>query len=68
MLKKFFKFLTTVSVYNRTFRELSSLSDKELNDIGLHRGDIPRVAIETQRYADSKASFKNKHHLFEVHP
>lgn len=31
---------------NRTMKELSSLSDHELNDIGLSRGDIYGVARE----------------------
>lgn len=32
--------------YNRTFMELSRLSERELNDIGLTRGDVRRVALE----------------------
>jgi uncharacterized protein YjiS (DUF1127 family) len=32
--------------YNETFRELSRLSDKELLDIGLARGNIRSVALE----------------------
>jgi len=28
----------------RTFRELNDLNDKELNDIGISRGDIKRIA------------------------
>lgn len=27
-----------------TYRELSALNDKELNDIGISRCDIPRIA------------------------
>nr|WP_084513959.1 DUF1127 domain-containing protein [Salipiger mucosus] len=30
--------------YRRTARELSSLTDRELNDIGVNRGDIARIA------------------------
>jgi uncharacterized protein YjiS (DUF1127 family) len=33
--------------YRRTFRELSDMTDRELNDIGLARGDIPFIAAET---------------------
>ena len=33
----------------RTRRELSALSDIELTDIGLSRGDIPYVAAENWR-------------------
>jgi uncharacterized protein YjiS (DUF1127 family) len=32
--------------YNRSLRELNQLSDRELADIGISRGDIPRVAWE----------------------
>lgn len=31
---------------NKTRRELESLSDRELNDIGLSRSDIKRVVSE----------------------
>lgn len=30
--------------YRQTINELSRLSDRELNDLGIHRGDIPFVA------------------------
>ena len=32
--------------YNDSLRELNQLGDRELADIGLSRGDIPRVAWE----------------------
>ena len=32
------------SVFHQTLNELSSLSDRELNDIGLGRGDLRQVA------------------------
>ena len=32
--------------YRQTYNELSALTDKELNDIGLSRGDIHSVAME----------------------
>ena len=32
--------------YRRTFLELSGLTDRELNDIGLTRGDIPYIAAD----------------------
>ena len=33
--------------YNRSVRELNRLGDRELADIGISRGDIPRVAWES---------------------
>ena len=33
--------------FNRSVTELSRLTDRELADIGLSRGDIPAVAWET---------------------
>ena len=33
--------------YNQSLRELNGLGDRELADIGITRGDIPRVAWET---------------------
>ena len=32
--------------YNQSLRELNRLGDRELADIGITRGDIPRVAWE----------------------
>ena len=32
--------------YNQSLRELNRLGDRELADIGISRGDIPRVAWE----------------------
>jgi uncharacterized protein YjiS (DUF1127 family) len=33
--------------YNQSLRELNRLGDRELADIGLRRGDIPRAAWES---------------------
>ena len=33
--------------YNNALRELNRLGDRELADIGINRGDIPRVAWES---------------------
>jgi uncharacterized protein YjiS (DUF1127 family) len=32
--------------YNQSIRELNQLGDRELADIGITRGDIPRVALD----------------------
>ncbi|WP_223423491.1 DUF1127 domain-containing protein [Tateyamaria pelophila] len=34
------------AVYDRTWRELSAMSDRERADIGIHRSDIPGIASE----------------------
>lgn len=50
-LKEYFKTLEEIRIHrekvNRTMRELSSLSDYELQDIGINRGMIMSVAKET---------------------
>lgn len=35
--------------YNRTVSELASLSNRELNDLGISRTDIHRIAREASR-------------------
>ncbi len=34
------------AVYDRTWRELSAMSDRERADIGIHSSDVPRIAYE----------------------
>ena len=41
------KYLTKRTNVNYTIKELSSLSDKELNDIGIHRSMIRTIAEQT---------------------
>jgi uncharacterized protein YjiS (DUF1127 family) len=36
--------------YNTSLRELNRLGDRELADIGITRGDIPRVAWENSEH------------------
>ena len=46
---------------NSTIKELSKLSDRELNDIGISRGDIWAIAHEDTdyaRFADTNANLK----------
>jgi uncharacterized protein YjiS (DUF1127 family) len=37
--------------YRDAIRELSQLSDRELDDIGVRRGDIPFIAAQAARAA-----------------
>ena len=44
---------------NRTIKELSALSNRELNDIGIARGDIYWIAHETHTKNDNVESNRN---------
>ncbi len=43
---KFFEAFALWRKRATTFRELSKLTDRELQDLGLNRGDIRRVAFD----------------------
>jgi uncharacterized protein YjiS (DUF1127 family) len=45
--KEFTKNRAQQKAYRETVAELSKLTDKELRDIGLSRGDIHSIAMET---------------------
>jgi uncharacterized protein YjiS (DUF1127 family) len=49
LLTNLIRFLQRWRRYNRSLRELSQLSDRELADIGINRGDIPSVAWSAER-------------------
>lgn len=40
---RYMNFLATWREHRRVIKELNSLTDKELNDIGLNRADIDRL-------------------------
>ncbi len=44
MISRIAKALRRHQAYNRTTRELSRLSDRELSDLGISRGQISAVA------------------------
>ena len=46
LLKNFLQKLRNYGKYRQSLRELNQLTDRELNDIGIGRGDIYRVAKE----------------------
>lgn len=47
VINSFAKFIKMRNAYNRTYRELSKLSDRELSDIGISRYDITMIAEES---------------------
>jgi len=47
MLSAFMNALKRRSNYKSTYNELYRLSDRELSDLGLCRGDIRNIAYET---------------------
>jgi len=49
MLLTIVRFFNAWKRYGLTVDELSHLSDRELADIGITRGDIPRIAWEQAR-------------------
>ena len=51
LLANVVRFLRAWRKYNQSLRELSNLGDRELADIGIHRGEISAVAWETAQNA-----------------
>jgi uncharacterized protein YjiS (DUF1127 family) len=49
MLTSFIRYVQTWRQYGDAIRELSSLNDRELADLGITRSDIPQVAWKTAR-------------------
>ncbi len=47
LLAQLIRFLRQWRNYNASLRELTSLDDRQLADIGISRSDIPRVAWES---------------------
>ena len=50
LLKNFLQKLRDRQTYRNTYNELAKLTDRELNDIGIGRGDIKRVAMGDPEY------------------
>jgi uncharacterized protein YjiS (DUF1127 family) len=49
MLTSFIRYVRTWREYGTTVRELASLNDRELADLGITRSDIPHVAWQHAR-------------------
>ncbi len=50
LVNNFLQKLRNYGQYRRSLNELSKLTDRELNDIGIGRGDIYRVAKGDKSY------------------
>ena len=53
ILSKISEFMAKYREFNKTFYELSGLSDSQLKDMGIYRGDIPRIAMGNSERAAS---------------
>ena len=62
LLKNFLQKLRNRQTYRNTYNELSSLTDYELNDIGLSRGEIKYVA--QSHYRDIVEENKAKERVY----
>jgi uncharacterized protein YjiS (DUF1127 family) len=49
MLTSFIRYVQAMREYGAAVRELSSLNDRELADMGITRSDIPRIARDHAR-------------------
>jgi len=49
LIKRIAKAIEKHKRYNRTVRELSFLSDRDLADLGINRCDIPNIAHRVTR-------------------
>ena len=61
MLFSIIRFLQSWKRYGTAVQELSQLSDRELADIGITRGDIPRIAWEHADYGDPVSHIPVQH-------
>jgi uncharacterized protein YjiS (DUF1127 family) len=43
------------AVYDRTWRELSEMTNRERADIGIHSSEIPRIASEAAAMSRNKS-------------
>lgn len=46
LFRRFVAFLASYQAFRASHAELSKLSERELNDIGISRFDVPRIAME----------------------
>lgn len=61
-LQQLFHLTPAHRLARKTVKELESLSDKELNDIGIRRGDIYYIAYEDVIKQNKKEDYKPELH------
>lgn len=61
-LKRFFGLTPEQKLAKRTVKELSSLTDHELSDLGIARSDIHWIAYEPVRQLEKKESYEPGNH------
>jgi len=61
-LKRFFGLTPEQKLAKRTVKELSSLTDYELSDLGIARSDIHWIAYEPVRELEKKESYEPGDH------
>ena len=63
-LKRLFGMTPEQKLAKRTIKELSALSDRELNDLGISRGEIRWLANEPVRELIKKENYEAGNHYF----
>jgi uncharacterized protein YjiS (DUF1127 family) len=51
LIKTILRTITQYRSFHATRNELSKLTDRDLKDIGISRGDIPRIALDLSERA-----------------
>ena len=63
-LKKFLGLTPEQRLAKRTYKELSALSTRDLDDLGISRGEIYWIAYEPVRELEKKQSYEPGDHYF----
>jgi uncharacterized protein YjiS (DUF1127 family) len=54
------------AIYRETYKELNSLSNKELHDLGIDRSDVEKVAIDATYGKEIRPDFSFFKNIFKV--
>ena len=55
IIKKYLELKAERVLIRKSIQELSALTDKELNDIGINRCDIPRIVVKGTKYGKEES-------------